>query len=58
LSPFSALQHSIEAIYIVNLNSAPTIKRFQSSLAQLVARSAVTRFRRISDTVLHSIPEG
>ena len=29
-----------------------------SSLAQLVARSAVTRFRHISDTELHSIPEG
>jgi hypothetical protein len=30
----------------------------QSSLAQLVARSAVTRFRHTSDVKLHSIPEG
>jgi hypothetical protein len=30
----------------------------QSSLAQLVARSAVTRFRHTSDVKLHSIPDG
>jgi hypothetical protein len=44
--------------YNAQLGCASTIQAIQSSLAQLVARSAVTRLRHISDVKLHSIPEG
>jgi hypothetical protein len=47
-----------QVLYKEYSESVSTIQAIQSSLAQLVARSAVTRLRHISDVKLHSIPEG
>ena len=46
------------SVSYMNSDSTESSIKSASSLAQLVARSAVTRFRSISDTELHSIPEG